>query len=359
MADERSPARGDSEDTAVSRPLLEAVLSALAWLQGDRDLGEMLRFLLEAFPEDLGVVATELQLLDVDDDIARHVPESLRQHRGLSLGKDSLALQSLYGTSPQVERISFADERMFRVLTWNSSAAGALLIPLVDGERLLGSYHLGLSQEAPAGGRAELELLRGVMHGLSLALVRTLRRAESESLMLLDRHTGVSNARALQQQLAAEISRASRTRSPLSILRLRVDQMESLCADYGRKACHSLLRRVALRIASRLRDTDHLARVDEDGFAVLLPDCSEPNAHDIGERLCSDIRDCAFDDGRGGVLSTTLSVGVLSWDPGKLPTDSRERLLALLETESAAALRKSVVRGGNAVSISRLGALMI
>lgn len=347
------------DDIAVNSDLLTGILDAHRSLQADNTLAELMLFLLSQLPASFGAPAAELQLLDADGDIGRALPTSLVENRGLILSNDSLALQSLYASTPQIEIIGFADERMFRVLTWAPAANGAVLIPLLDEDRLAGSYHLGLAQETPGGGLAELRLLQSLMHGSSLALQRALRRHRTDELMLLDAETGVGNQRAFQRVLAREIARARRTAQPLSLLLMKVDNLDDLCSHYGEAACRFLMRRLAQRVTSCLRETDHLSRLDNDHFGVLLPACSEPHGHDIGERLCSDIRDFAIDDGRGGVLYSTFSIGVVSWDPATLPSDSRERLVAMLESESASALAKIVTRGGNGVSISRLGALMI
>lgn len=354
---DRSSSPGD--DIAVNSHLLAGVLEAHRRLQGDDDLATLIMFLLSEMPASLGAAAAELHLLDVDGDIGRTLPSPLADHRGLTMSNDSLFLQSLYTSTPDIEIIGFADERMFRVLAWNPSANGALLIPLLDSGRLIGSYHLGLAQEAPGGGRGELKLLQSLVHGVALALQRTLRREKTRELILLDAETGVGNERAFGRGLVREVARARRLGQPLSLLFIKVDNLEDLCVSYGEAACRFLLRRLAQRVASCLRETDYLSRLENDRFGVLLPACSEPFAHDIGERLCNEIRDFAIDDGRGGVLYTTFSIGVVCWDPANLPAESGERLVGLLETEAASALAKTVSRGGNGVSISRLGALMI
>ena len=350
-------ARGD--DIAVDRKLLTGVLETHEWLNGDNDLADCIDFLLSDLPRALEVPAAELHLLDVDGDIARTLPDALNQNQALTLSNDSLSLQSLHAASPQFEIIGFADERMFRILRWNQSANGAVLMPLLDEGLLIGSFHLGLTQGASVAGRADLRLLQSLVHGVALALQRALRQQKTDELMLLDAETGIGNRRAFRRVLGREVARARRSGQPVSMLLLKVDNFVALCSDYGNTACRFLMRRLAQRLSSCLRETDHISRVEDDCFGVLLPACSEPYGHDVGERLCGDIREFAIDDRRGGVFYTTLSVGVVSWDPATLPSDSRERLVALFESEAASALSKSVTRGGNGVSISRLGALMI
>lgn len=346
------------EDIAISSQLLTRILAIQRRLQSDDEIAGLLEFLLTDLPDSLGLQGAELLLLDADGDIARMLPETLTRHRGLTLSNDSIALRSLHRAPLDVDILSFADDRMFRVLPWNPAANGAVLLPLQDEGRLIGSYHLGLEQDRATDGPAVRRLWQSLMHGAELALQRALQRRRTDDLMLVDAQSGVGNRRAFQRVLSREIARARRTQQPLSLLALKVDRLDDLYRDYGDSARRFIMRRLAQRVASCLRETDHISRTGEDCFGLLLPACSEPHGHDIGERLCADIRDFAIDDGRGGVLYTTLSIGVVSWDPATLPSDSREWLIALFESEAASALAKTARRGGDGVSISRLGALM-
>jgi GGDEF domain-containing protein len=99
--------------------------------------------------------------------------------------------------------------------------------------------------------------------------------------------------------------------------------------------------------------------VSSSHFAVLLPGCSEPHAHDIGERMRRDIDEFAIDDGRGAILYVTLSIGLVCWEPARHPVESSERLATQMEAEAEAAMQKAERAGGNSVSVARLGLLML
>jgi len=355
---------GDAEQggvarVSVERDLLEQVLYAHHRLQGKLDLSLLVEFLTVELPQRLGLPAAELQLADPDGEIAALLPDRLIGQRCLRLGVDPFDLESLYVAVPQVEVVGFGDERMFRLLAWDDKAGGAVLMPLIEAGHLVGSYHWGLPSPQREAGRADLELLRSLTQSISAAFVRVREHQQADQFTLLDPVTAVANQRGFRRSLVRELSRAARFAQPISLIFLCLDEQADLCGHYGEVACRFALKRVVQRLSSDLRETDSIARIADDKFAALLPACSEHHGHDIAERMCRDIDDFAIDDGRGGVLYTTLSIGVVTWTPEALPADNLERLAVLLQAEAETAMAQSVLAGGNRVSIARLGALMV
>ena len=370
MGDARVDARGDAKDAgnaqrrgtervSVDRELFEQVLYAHQRLQGKLDLGLLVEFLTVDLPQRLGLPAAELQLADPDGELAALLPDHLVGQRCLSLGVDPFDLESLYVSVPQVEIVEFGDERMFRLLAWDDKAGGAVLMPLIEAGHLVGSYHWGLRSPQWEAGRADHELLRSLTQSISAAFVRVRQHQQADRFTLLDPVTGASNHRGFRRALARELARAGRFAQPLSLLFLSLDEQADIASHYGEAACRFALKRVVQRLSSDLRETDSIARIAEDKFAALLPSCGEHHGHDIAERMCRDIEDFAIDDGRGGALYSTLSIGVVTWTPDALPADNLERLSVLLQAEAETALAQSVLAGGNRVSIARLGALMV
>jgi diguanylate cyclase (GGDEF)-like protein len=351
-------APADTPSTAVDERLLQEVLRAQQWLQGRQSLETLFDFLLVALPERLGLTAAELLLSDRDRELRELLPGSLRGQRLLAFDKDPLELGNLYQAPPQLEILGFGDERFFRILPGDEDAGCAVLMPIIDAGELVGSYHWGL-QSGLAPGPGELVLLRSLADCLSTAFSRVRMQQLQEQFVLLDPATAVGNQRAFRRYLRRELARARRVGEPLSLVLLSVDEQAALCNHYGEAACQIVLKRVLQRLGDDLRESDYLARVAEDRFAVLLPACSEPHGHDIAERMAQSIDGVAIDDGRGGALQSTLSLGVVAWHPAELPSDNLERIGVMLQAEAEAALAQSVLAGGNRVSIARLGALMV
>jgi diguanylate cyclase (GGDEF)-like protein len=100
-----------------------------------------------------------------------------------------------------------------------------------------------------------------------------------------DELTGLPNRRAWYEHLDLAFARARRTKQALSVIGLDVDGLKEVNDQEGHAAGDRLLIEVASRWSSVLRETDLVARVGGDEFAVLLEDAGESEAADVLERL--------------------------------------------------------------------------
>lgn len=64
---------------------------------------------------------------------------------------------------------------------------------------------------------------------------------------------------------------AKRTREQLAVAIFTVDNLSGLGTAYGQAALNELLREMARRIVSCLRQSDTVARIADDSFALILP----------------------------------------------------------------------------------------
>jgi diguanylate cyclase (GGDEF)-like protein len=103
------------------------------------------------------------------------------------------------------------------------------------------------------------------------------RRRKTEHAALVDPLTGVANRLAFEQRLAREWHRSERYGRPLGVLLIDLDDFKLVNDREGHAAGDELLRRVAERMSSRLRETDMLARFGGDEFAAICPETSMPN----------------------------------------------------------------------------------
>ncbi|MCG3126147.1 MAG: hypothetical protein CHACPFDD_00977 [Phycisphaerae bacterium] len=126
--------------------------------------------------------------------------------------------------------------------------------------------------------------------GRSLRLARQLESARTEARV--DELSGIANVRAFREALAGEISRATRFSQPLSLLMLDLDGLKAVNDRLGHPAGDVVIRDVAGRISSALRQFDVCARVGGDEFAVLLPSTDLAGARRaalrIQERIASE-----------------------------------------------------------------------
>lgn len=354
----RSVADDDSELQISSRVLRELGDAQHAVLMA-RNLPTLVKYFLEDFPEAFGSLGAEFKLHDPEGRLAALFPVRRIFGDRLAFTNDSYPIYELFSHNPEVLLLDLDDERMFRVLSSAGDAQGAIVLPLFDGERLFGSYHLALSDRSLVYGPAEREVFAMLAQLLSTTVLRLVEFQQLDQRSLLHPVTEMGNSRAFRRDMLREIFWARRVGQPLSMLYVEIDEYEEIRRSYGELACRFTLRRGSQRLCSHLRRTDYIGHLEGACFAILLPDCNEPYAYAIGERLRKDLQDFAIDDGRGAVLYVSLSLGLVSWDPARHPVEASERLASQMETEAQNAMEKSSRAGGDRISVARLGLLML
>jgi diguanylate cyclase (GGDEF)-like protein/PAS domain S-box-containing protein len=118
-----------------------------------------------------------------------------------------------------------------------------------------------------------------------------------------DQLTGLSNRRALEEQLPQAMARARRRRSPLCVAILDIDHFKAYNDSHGHLAGDEALRACAKAWDSGLRAEDTIVRFGGEEFLVLLPDTPTEQATDIVERLRSKTP-----------MGQTCSAGLACWD---------------------------------------------
>jgi diguanylate cyclase (GGDEF)-like protein len=158
-------------------------------------------------------------------------------------------------------------------------------------------------------------------------------------LSITDPLTGVPNRRYLFQQLEAELARAARFDTPLSMLMIDIDHFKHLNDSAGHSAGDDVLRQVCVRLKATLRKVDTLARYGGEEFVVLLPQVPREEALEVAEKLRKSICDTPLEHGKtqpGGRV--TISIGVAS-----LPHDAKDQTRLV---DSADAALYASKRGG-------------
>lgn len=349
----------DSSVVQVHRHVLTQIHQAQKKLLTVKSLSTLVKYLLEDFPSVFAAPQAELWLHDPEGRLAALAPISALFGRHLRFEFDSGELYELYSERPSVSILSLEDERMFAVLPSAGTAVGCIMLPLFDGNRLIGSYHLAISEDMHAVGEEDRQLLQMFSALCASALLRVVEFQHSDRYSLLDPLTELGNLRAFRRNVLRECSWARRTRQSLALLSIAIDGLEELSQVHGESSSRFVLRKVSQRICSMLRATDYIAHMRLGEFSVLLPHCGEPDAHTIAERFRLDLDQLALEDENGAVLYATLSVGMVCWNPVAHPVASTETLGKQLESEAESAMRRAEKAGGNQVSVARLGALML
>jgi diguanylate cyclase (GGDEF)-like protein len=153
--------------------------------------------------------------------------------------------------------------------------------------------------------------------------------------------TGLYNRRKFNRELATEILRAQRYKSPLSLVLYDVDNFKKINDSHGHQAGDQALIALSRFVSSRIRNSDVLARWGGEEFVVLTPACNGP----VACQLAGNLNDAIGDLNIAEVGSLTCSFGVAEYYDG----DTAETLLARADE----ALYQAKRNGRNRVELAR------
>lgn len=128
----------------------------------------------------------------------------------------------------------------------------------------------------------------------------------------LDGLTGVHNRRYFDEHLSAEMGRAIRNHSAMSLVMLDVDFFKRYNDRYGHQAGDDCLRRVAHSLrTSLMRPGDHIARYGGEEFVCLLPETGFAGAMQLAEQIRKEIIGQQIEHADSSVAPfVTVSLGV-------------------------------------------------
>jgi diguanylate cyclase (GGDEF)-like protein len=148
----------------------------------------------------------------------------------------------------------------------------------------------------------------------------------------LDPVTGLYTRSSLEQHLGKEVARARRQNSALSLATLHVDEFAHLIARYGKSAVDAALKELARRLKKASRGSDIAARLGDDDFLLLLPECGVNEVKQVLNRLGA-----VEVSSSGQRIPLNFTTGWVDYQPGELPADLLKRAAELLHLYDTAA----------------------
>ena len=208
-----------------------------------------------------------------------------------------------------------------------------------------------IDSSSRAGGERWLALvfLVAMCAVMSIALgfvYMTMERAErcNYEMAMRDMLTGLSNRRAISEDLQMAVARAQRQGHLLSVLLLDIDHFKRINDSYGHQAGDVVLRSVATTLKSRVRAQDQIGRFGGEEFLVVLPDTGEEGALVLAQALREAVQEAPAQWGAASI-SLTVSVGV--WGGLVTGSTTSESLVAAAD----AAMYRAKESGRNRVSL--------
>ncbi len=186
-----------------------------------------------------------------------------------------------------------------------------LCIPLSAHHETLGTLDLHHAKEMTA---AEMEKLRAkatsFAEQVALAIRSLQLREQLRELSIRDPLTGLLNRRHMEESLLREISRATRTKQPLSVLMMDVDHFKHFNDTYGHEAGDHVLKEFGHLLQNQVRESDIACRYGGEEFTLILPEADCGTACEIGNRIRNAVMDLQLVVGRKSLGRVTVSGGI-------------------------------------------------
>jgi diguanylate cyclase (GGDEF)-like protein len=142
--------------------------------------------------------------------------------------------------------------------------------------------------------------------------------AQVQELAVVDELTGVSTRRHFFELAGRELNAARRHARPMTVMMVDIDHFKRVNDTHGHPTGDDVIREVAARLGSVLRDTDLIGRYGGEEFAVLLPDSDR--GEEIAERMLTAVSRVPVPT-RSGPVGVTVSLGLtrLTAEDAELP----------------------------------------
>jgi diguanylate cyclase (GGDEF)-like protein len=177
------------------------------------------------------------------------------------------------------------DDPMWRAWVETFSIKSVATFPVYAGDRFLGLIAIDSFAQEVEFSEEETEFLISIANQIGVLI----EKAQLEDLLReqasTDPLTRLYNRRFVEERLNAEISRTRRSKEPLALLLLDVDDLKRVNDRYGHLVGDTLLRNVARALKSACRVSDIVARFAGDEFLAILPSTGKAEAQKVVERV--------------------------------------------------------------------------
>ena len=218
-----------------------------------------------------------------------------------------------------------------------------LVVPMSAGGQIVGVVGIPMAGTSPTEGRRRVVSAAAALLGISLRNADLFRSARENSVR--DDLTGCHTRAHAIEVMDAELRRARRSHSPVSVIMFDLDHFKDINDRYGHLAGDAVLAGVGARMRDVLRGSDLKCRFGGEEFLVLLPETPIEGAKRVADTIRRELAEMQV-TWKDRILNVTASFGVTAALPAEIDTQA-------IIARADAALYHAKEQGRNCV---RLGA---
>jgi diguanylate cyclase (GGDEF)-like protein/putative nucleotidyltransferase with HDIG domain len=195
-------------------------------------------------------------------------------------------------------------------LGWNEIGS-ALIVPIVYQGESLGTINL-YHTDPDAFGPHEQHLLEMIALRAAMALYNGLMFERTQSHAITDPLTGLANVRSVTEWMEDRIQATSEEENRFALLYLDLDSFKPINDNFGHQKGDAVLRDLATRFRTLVREGDLVGRNGGDEFVVLLRDAGPREAEIMAQQMQNVVHqyDANLVHPRLGRLQIGVSIGV-------------------------------------------------
>jgi len=241
--------------------------------------------------------------------------------------------QGVSGKTIETRKAQFINDitRNPNFLRAASDVTSEICVPLLKENTVLGTLNVEGNINVPLT-QADVDMLVTLAGPIALAVDNARLHAQVRALAMTDAVSGLSNRHAFEETLIAEVQRAIRIDSLLSLIIFDVDSFKDYNDKWGHPAGDARLKATADLIRNNLRRYDIAARYGGDEFAIILPNTNKAGSLIFAQRLLAAAHASApeADVDAKYISGYTLSIGIATF-----PQDAHSLTSLLLAADQA------------------------
>jgi len=296
----------------------------LHMIMSDQDLDDILREIIRFTDSQIPFSACSILLLSKQNTyfssvLSHRLPERMTHgYLGMQIRRgNGASSEAILTRSPYVAGNITTDIAMRNVLHLidldQHPSCGAWPIIGKEGQ-ILGCFSALLKEQ----GTPSQEYLHLASVAADLASVAIESRKADDRIRHLahyDELTGLPNRFLCTQHISNALAHAEHHDSMVAVLLLDLDRFKNINDTFGHETGEAVLREIAVRFRSCLRELDILARVGGDEFIVLIDDFQDPlQLGEIAQKLLGEARKSFEIDGQECQLSASIGIATYPGD---------------------------------------------